>query len=142
MDDLASFQQAVAEAERLYASGQFPLALEHYRSTVFKRLMQVTSRGSAWWAADAVVIERLADLAILDGSLSAAQNLLMALRDLYLIKKNHLAADYVTIKLSHLALESDDVSGAHIHLRELAYVIGDLESIDLSEHGLLSWEGV
>jgi CHAT domain-containing protein/tetratricopeptide (TPR) repeat protein len=140
VDDLASLQQSVAEAERLCASGHFPLALERYRSTVFKRLTQVISRDSFWWAADAVVIERLADLAILDGSLSAAQNLLTGLRDLYLREENQFAADYVRIKLSHLALESDDVTGAHIRLREMKSTIGDLESIDLSAHGLNKWE--
>ena len=72
MDDQISLQQAVTAAERLYTSGDFPQALEQYRSAVFKRLTEVTGHESSWTAADAVVIERLADLAILDGSLRKA----------------------------------------------------------------------
>lgn len=140
MDNEESLRQAVSVAEARYASGQFSLALEYYRDTVIKRLVEVASRNSRWWAADAIAIERLADLAILDGSPSAARNLLMGLHDIYLQESNRFAACYVAIKLSHLALETDDVSQAHAGLRGLKDVIGDLESIDLSVNGLHAWE--
>jgi CHAT domain-containing protein/tetratricopeptide (TPR) repeat protein len=140
-DEFTSLRQAVHEAEAHYESGRLPQALELYRTTVFTRLVSVAGRRSDWDAADALVIERLADLAILDGSLAAAQDLLTGLRDLYLNKGNTFAADYVAIKLAHLALENDDVTCAHARLREMSNVVGDLDTINLSPRGLLLWEG-
>lgn len=130
----------MTSAEALYSAGNLPQALECYRDIVTGRLTQIAAHESNWWAADVIVLERLADLAILEGSLAAAQDLLTGLRELYLREDNRYAADYVAIKLSHLALENNNVSEAHTWLQALTDIIGDLDSIDLSENGLCKWE--
>lgn len=138
--DLAPLQQAVEQAEQLYEAGQFTRALALYRNLVVQRLAQVISSNGEWRAKDTAVIERLADLAMLEGSFVAAEDLLKGLRDLYRRANNDFAAHYITTKLCHLALENDDVRGAHQYLRLMSDVIGDLESIDLSAPGLRKWE--
>jgi CHAT domain-containing protein len=129
-----------AEAER--KAGNYQRALDDYLSIVKKRLatLRESPSDSKLAAADMVVIERAADLAVLFGHDQGADNLLCGMVTALQDAGNSFAADYVGLKRIHLAMSFGRLSDARNLLSLLKPRIGNVQSISLDAVGIRSWE--
>jgi len=135
-------ETAFARAETERRSGNYKKALEEYLSILTKRLviLRECPSISKLIAADMVVIERAADLAVLFGHDQAADNLLAGMATALYAARNSFSADLITVKRVHLALSFGRLADAWGLLALLKSRIGDLGSITLDNEGLRRWE--
>src|SRR5262249_7870458 len=93
-------ETAFARAETERRSGNYKKALEEYLSILTKRLviLRECPSISKLIAADMVVIERAADLAVLFGHDQAADNLLAGMATALYAARNSFSADLITVK--------------------------------------------
>ena len=131
--DLHSQLEAdVRSAERRWAAGDWGGALDAYREIVRRRVVahgyghgDGASLAASLSAADLVVIERLAELCVPFGYLSAADDLLSVIAQTAAAAGNRFAADFAGVKRMHLALSRGDFDAAAALLGELGAALGD-----------------
>ncbi|HEX5604475.1 MAG TPA: CHAT domain-containing protein, partial [Pyrinomonadaceae bacterium] len=126
-------------AEAARRSGDFRSALAGYLEILSRRVRDIR-KSSDLNAADMVVLERTAELAILFGYDKGADNLLAGMASALESAKNFFAADYATLKRIHLALSFGRLFDARRLLRDMSSRIGDVESLSLTDAGLDNWE--
>ncbi|EHR72081.1 hypothetical protein BurJ1DRAFT_3272 [Burkholderiales bacterium JOSHI_001] len=128
-------------AEDLHRAGRFRDALHAYEKLLIGRL-QVAKPGqpALGTVAELLIVERLAHLAVLDGSSDAADALLDAAAALCRNAGNGYAAAYYTLMRALLALDDGRLADAQAHLGGLAVHIGELADIETTPAGLRDWE--
>src|SRR5262245_20560130 len=103
---MEALEAGAQRAEEQWQRGNLAAALAIYRSLLFERLTAKSQRKiAAFISADIVIIDRLADLALLLEYDGAAEQLLESMSDLYTRSGNLYGADYTALKRIHLALE-------------------------------------
>ncbi len=138
---IEALEAGAQRAEDQWRRGNLAAALAIYRSLLLERLTAKNQRKlGVFVAADIVIIDRLADLAMLLEYDDAAHQLLTSTVELYTRNRNHYGADYTTLKCIHLALERGLLWDASKLLKGLHSRIGDLDAIDYSPAGLIRWE--
>ena len=137
---LAALEREVREAEAAYARGEYASALDAYRGILKNRLAAHSGSLDQLLAADLVIVDRLADLSVMFGLFSAADDLLHAMTTLTRSKGNELAADYAQLKRAELSLSRGAVREAFDRLRELEERVGDITAFEMSITGFALWE--
>jgi CHAT domain-containing protein len=125
---ITELEARVQAAENLLRDGRHPDAFRAYTSLLEDRVAWHTSAGSALLAADLILLERTAELAVLFGNVDAADDLL------------HVAADHAQLKRAEMRAGAGDMRAAFNLLAEMAPRIGDLNDIDIDPQGLRDWE--
>lgn len=136
-------QDGVHQAESYWRRGECDRAFETYRSLLAQRLASLTDRGLSadeLSAADLLVIERLADLAVPFGRFQAADELLAGMASLCERAGNRLAADYASVKRLRLLTGRGLLLAAVQQLRSMAPSFGDVDAIAFTRDGLVRWE--
>lgn len=128
------------EAERKRAAGQLNEAADYYLKLLSYRLKQGECSASDFSNYDAIVIERLADLAQLFGIPEASINLLTGLQQLYKEADNTYLYLYTAIKIAAIRLAIGELVETFSLLEQLSPFIGHLHQIETTEKGLLIWE--
>ena len=136
--DETHFETQFFVAEKARAEGQFNLALSLYTALLDYRLKTATQSGFTNY--DAIVIERLADLALLKGEDQAAQHLLEGLAGLYLKENNHYLFVYTLTKTGNILLGNGEKHALANLLDRLAPFIGDILALEIKEGNLKAWE--
>lgn len=126
------------EAENNWQRGDFAVAFAQYQSLLRERLLAggCKSALATLTAADMVIIERTADLAILFGYTEAADNLLAGMMMLNQQAGNRYGADYIMLKRINLALQRGLLREAD----ELLQTMSDIQAIRFTPAGLAHWE--
>ena len=128
-------------AEQARRAGKFRLALDRYLTIISRRQAALAQRSrSQMEAADIVVLERTAELAVLFGHDEGADSLLAGMASALESGSNFFGADYTVIKRIHLALNFGRLKDAQKLFRTLEPRIGDVRSIVITEAGLDDWE--
>jgi CHAT domain-containing protein len=140
-----NIQTAFRRTEALRRAGRFGEALDGYQALISLRLAaleSVSGSGADFklTAADLVLLERAAELAVLFGYDEAADNLLASMTSALERARNWFGADYALLKRIHLALSFGRLAAARQLLRAMQPRIGRLEAINFSEAGLNNWE--
>lgn len=135
----AQLAAGIEAAEEDLAAGRYRAALDSYAKLLGGRLA-ATNGADGLGAADLIVVERLAELAILFGQFAAADDLLDAMVGLCSQAGNFLASDHALLKRVELAFASGRIDDSYNLLRELRPRLGDIEDLDLSAVGLERWE--
>lgn len=135
-------ERAVQIAEAQWARGELLAALGSYRALLLARLAGQRAHPAATTlaAADLVIIERLADLAVLCGQFDAAATLLGSMSDLCRRAGNIYGADYAALKHLQVMLGKGELQQAYGLLRALQPTLGDPRAIRFTPAGLLAWE--
>ncbi|WP_157663644.1 CHAT domain-containing tetratricopeptide repeat protein [Burkholderia ubonensis] len=133
-------QACIQSAENDLRAGNLKVAYDAYRTLLKRLLERRTYSQHAFRAADLVVIERLAELAVLFGHAKAADSLLRAMIELCDGAGNVLGADYARLKRVEMHLVTGQLPSAVKGFGEIAPRIGTLEEIDTSTQGLDAWE--
>ncbi len=136
IDDIDGDFRRAEEARR---SGNFKVAFNGYLAILTRRI-RVVRELSNLTAADMVVLERAAELAVLFGYDQAADDLLAGMASLLESAQNFFGADYATVKRIHLALSFGRLTDARQLLRGMSSRIGDIEELSLTDTELDSWE--
>jgi hypothetical protein len=134
---------AVQAAEETRSRGHWGEALEAYAEILRVRLEELRDAGtldSAMQAIDLIVIERLADLAVLFGFLRPADRLLEGYIALTSAAGNLMAADYAALKRVHLALGYGQIHDAVEQLEQMAPSLGNIHLIRFESQALRRWE--
>jgi CHAT domain len=142
-DSFAEFDGLFEKAERHWRRGEYALALSGFKAILTRRLAAAndgTPLVDRLIAADMVVAERLADIAVLLNYAQAAADLLAGLTSLSLSAGNRFAADYYLLKRAHLALLRGRLREARGLLQDMQETLGDVDDIEFSPDGLLRWE--
>src|ERR1700741_473418 len=129
-------------AEEARRSGQFKAALDGYLEILTRRLDRLRKAGplANLMAADLVVLERAADLAVLFGHDKGADDLLNGMASALESAGNFFGADYTTVKRIHLALSFGRLHDVRKLLRAMRPRIDDIDSISFTESGFDTWE--
>lgn len=136
----SELEKNVKKAELCWERSDFVRAKDIYLATLRERLIFVADRGQKFIAADLFIIERLADLALLFGDFSAADDLLSSLTMLCEDAENFWVADYARLKRIHLALGNARLFEVRRIFAEMSPRIGELSEIEFSPEGLKRWE--
>ena len=135
------YQDAIRRAELELAGGAYSRAFDSFLSLLASRLAPTCAgRPVLANAADILVTERLAQLALLFGHAQAADCLLDAVVTTACAAGNHYLADYTTLQRVHIALADGRARTANALLGTLAPGIGDFDRIAFSAAGLAAWE--
>jgi hypothetical protein len=140
LDAFAALEAGVRRAEEQWRQGDLTAALHSYTDLLAQRLASGQEAVATLTAADLVVIERLADLAVPLGYAQAADDLLTSMVALNERAGNRYGADYASLKRIHLALGCGRLRDAYALLQAMQPGIGDLQSIEFSPSGLAQWE--
>lgn len=132
----ARMQAAEADLRAL----RFRQAFDGYREIMKRLLDRRTGGGHAFRGADLMVIERLAELAVLFGYAQAADDLLCAMVVLCDEAENTIAADYARLKRVEILLGTGRFDDAVGCFNDLASHIGALDDIATDAVGLDAWE--
>jgi CHAT domain-containing protein len=134
-------ESAFRQAEKARRAGNFSQALDQYLIILADRLSALKDDSSSVLsAADLVVTERAAELAILFGHYKGADNLLAGMASSLESALNSFSADFITVKRIHLALSFGQLCRARKLLKGMSHRIGDVESSTFAQHGLEAWE--
>ena len=141
-DPHVALESEVARAEAQCHAGRWNQAVATYRHLLARRLREnlTRSRDGVATAADAVIVERLAELALLNGQGHIADQLLSALGLALRRVENRFAADFVALKRLHLAISSCHRGNIDALLQELSVTIGSFEDISFVPSSLDEWE--
>lgn len=142
-DEHSSLEEAVGAAEAELRAGRWPQALSRYYEILRARLQSLarTLTGApTLTAADAIIIERLADISLLVGRVEEAIKLFQALAASFRHAGNSFAADIIAVKLLHIATSAGDRPAIKSALASLATTIGDFDQIGFDEAGLAQFE--
>ena len=142
-DEHASLEAAVADAEAEVRAGRWLDALARYRDILRTRLDRFGSRpGTApqLTAADAIIVERLADISIVTGHPAQAAKLFKGLAATFRQADNRFAADLIALKLLHIAISGGDRPGIESTLAGMAGTIGDFNQIAFDSSGIAEFE--
>jgi hypothetical protein len=140
----ASLVESIGAAEGAWSRQDWSAALDAYGTILRGRLEDLreasSSRDAGFRAADIVVVERLADLAVPFGHFRAADWLLEGYVALAQGAGNLMAADYAALKRVRLALGQEAINAAVERLQAMDGSLGDLDDIELSAKALPGWE--
>jgi hypothetical protein len=143
VDEHSQLEAAVAEAEAETRASNWPGAIARYCDILRARLGEfesVLSPTPRLTAADAIIVERLADISLLTGHPTQAAKLLKALAATFRQADNRFAADLITLKLLHIAISRGDRTGIQCALKELAETIGEFDQVAFNAAGLADFE--
>ena len=133
---------AVSAAEGECTAGRWECGFSAYVDLVTRLLSQrpVVSRElTTLTSAEALILERVAELAILLGHASAADSVLEGLVITYRRVGNDFAADCATLKRLHLAISHGDRRGVEDALAALESLIGPFDQVPFSDERT-AWE--
>lgn len=129
------------ESEQNRQSGRLIEAYQGYAKFLKHRISKEVHNSDDFDNIDAIVIERLADLAQLFRQDAPALDLLQALELLYKDAGNTFAWFYIVLKKTNLLLNLPDTQLAYANLAQnLLPFIGDLSAISITPEGLKIWE--
>jgi CHAT domain-containing protein len=126
-------------AETALSQGRYHEAQAALQSYLTGRL-EAVSLGDAYVGADAVAIERLADLSTYVGAEQAAEELIEGLCGLYHRAGNFLCERIAILRLAHLELKRGDIRQTRDTLQRLEPWSGPIDDIVISQQGLRQWE--
>ncbi|HEU4710820.1 MAG TPA: CHAT domain-containing protein [Pyrinomonadaceae bacterium] len=131
----------VRQAEKARRAGNFSQALDQYLIILTQRLSALNGEASSdLTAADLVITERAAELAILFGHYKGADNLLAGMASTLESALNFFSADFITVKRIHLAPCFGQLPHVMELLKTISRRIGDVESVPDTNEGLRKWE--
>ncbi|HEV2842600.1 MAG TPA: CHAT domain-containing protein [Chthoniobacterales bacterium] len=141
-EEHGALEAQVREAEELCRNERWCEALDRYGQIVHQRVIRLRDGVGAveFAAADVVIIERLAELSVLCGFSSAADDLLAAIHSLYSKAANLLPADCLTLKRLHLAISLGELERAMQLLESLEATTGSFDQIEFTPAELVRWE--
>jgi hypothetical protein len=142
-DNHAALQTAVTAAEAECTAGNWQRGFDDYLNLVRTRLLQsqpVDFQSITLTGADAVILERTAELAVLLGQTAAADSLLAGLISAFKRAGNRFASDCATLKRLHLAISLGNRGKIEESLKELQPTIGVFEQIPFEASELKAWE--
>jgi CHAT domain-containing protein/tetratricopeptide (TPR) repeat protein len=134
---------AAEAAEAAWRRGAWGEALDAYNEILRGRLEDLRDEGpaaQAMRALDLVVIERLADLAVLFGHVRAADRLLEGYVALTAEVGNLMAADYGALKRVRLAMATGRPEDVVARLEDMGASVGDIHDIEFEAQALKTWE--
>jgi tetratricopeptide (TPR) repeat protein len=137
---LDQMRARMESAEADLRASRLQQAFDGYREIMKRLLDRRTEGGKQFRGADLMVIERLAELAVLFGHAQAADDLLRAMVTLCDEAGNTIAADYARLKRVEVLLGTGRFDDAVGRFSDLASHIGALEDIATDESGLDAWE--
>ena len=143
MDEHAQLQSAVDAAESEARAGRWPQALARYRKILRARLDRfddLPRAGPFLTSADAFIIERLADLSVPTGHPEQAAKLFKALVLVLRQAGNGFMADFVALKVLHLAISDGDRPSIESALAGLFGTIGPFDQIAFDSAGFADFE--
>lgn len=140
--NIVALEREAQSAENRRQRGDLAGAYEIYRAALRQRVSATESdeAGFAFQAADLVIIEQTADLALLFGQTKAADSLLSAMMSLNRRAGNQFGADYTLLKRIHLALVDGQLRRAYGFLQGLQPSIGNIQAIRFEATSLVQWE--
>ncbi len=127
-------------AELLYHGGRYGAALDAYRELAGRRLERRLRSDGPWLEADLVLLERLAELSVLLGRLEAADSALAAGVEICRRAGDRYGGDYMAVKRIQVLLGQGRLREGSAQLTALAPSLGEIDRIDPSPAGLVSWE--
>jgi tetratricopeptide (TPR) repeat protein len=136
----AALEAAVQVAEDQWRRGDLVGALHSYTDILTQRVTDAQDALAPSTAADLVIMERLADLAVPCGYGEAADALLASMVALNERDGNRYGADYAALKRIHLALGCGQLRKAYAFLDAMHPSIGDLHALQFVPSGLQQWE--
>ena len=136
----AALEAAVQAAEEQWRRGDLVGALHSYTDILMQRLAGTSQALMSLTAADMVIIERLANLAVPCGHVEAADALLASMVALSERAGNRYAADYAALQRIPLALGRGQLHTAYGFHEAMQPSLGDLHSVPFSAFALPHWE--
>jgi hypothetical protein len=134
------FDAQIRRCEVLRRGGDLNAAYDAYALLLERRVAGRLSGTVTPYAADLLVIERVADMAGLFGHFEAAEELLGGMTLLCDEAGNDYYTDYSILKRTELAFNRGDVRAAEELLGLLAPRVGDIEAVEYTPQGLERWE--
>ncbi|MGC4075396.1 MAG: CHAT domain-containing protein [Nibricoccus sp.] len=141
-------ERQVSAAEALAAAGRWEDALQAYASVVAGRLNAGTAERWRPTAADAAILERTAELAVLADRGEVGMKIFVALTLSLRAVGNRFAADLSILKRLHLAISAGNQAEIMSALEDLQPTVGDFgdisfatDEVEVFERGVL-WEEV
>lgn len=135
-------EAAVRIAESHWSAGNLGRAYQAYQAILKNQVLSkgAPANGSSFTAADLVVMERTADLAVIFNEGGAADGLFLAIIQLSEAAGNFFVADYASLKRIHLALQYSRYREAYEMLRGMEARIGKIDEIRFTGQALAAWE--
>lgn len=134
--------EAIQQAENTRRQGNAQEALQCYLDILKRRLADTNRVGASarWTAADLVVIDRTAELALFLGHLDAADGLMNGMAQLCLREQNVYVADFATVRRGLIALNRGQNEKAKDMLDSMSDRIGDWHNLRCDEPAFSTWE--
>ncbi len=135
-------ESAVRIAESHWRAGNLERAYQTYQQILKDQVLlkRGPADGSSFGAADLVVMERTADLAVIFNEGEAADSLFVTIIQLSESAGNLFAADYARLKRIHLALQNSHYREAYEMLQGMDARIGKIDEIRFVGESLSAWE--
>ena len=135
-DPTQAVEATLVQVDRLMNAGRYVLARSALSNLIQDRFSHSGGLGCELFVADALAVEKLADIAVLFGEIESADDLLNSLAAWYSQAGNHYQAAYLLLKRIHL-LVGENIEDAYDLLRSL---VPDVDYLRITPEGLLAWE--